>query len=490
MSFFIPKPKALVSGVGCIVMSPDSKKVFLVEGDRHLWPEGVEDLYKALFHGAAPGQVITVKAFLNFLGKEYTPAEFMGAIVEWCVSKGYFPKSCFTEEAAVEIAKDSDDYAYTVQTSQLLAFHSELMQFTDHVADHHYQENVFGAVDGGPTMDVDTIRDTLYREGHEEFNLPLELLRNAQFLRYGKPRQNKSGETVVTAYFVVWVNEQEMLEAWQTKMICDRPTCNEWRCMFSWFKFLGGIDVATAKNAKAHLETGPSGDWHPVGVHPNMDRKNRALIELYAAMRAEGSAPPKRASQRSLGEAEPAAKRQREMAEPSAAAAWGYDPSVVVPLAPAPPARASGSLGGSAASPQGESEASAAKADINVRMFGSRSLPEPDPAGGLDAPEAGLTGESTKMKLHLMVNNGSVSPLLPQGDETKLPSHPVPIGAEGEYMGERAVVTYYDETLPSQYAPAGHECLLTVAWEGGRVRIPKRAFLREGTGLMWVLTPV
>jgi hypothetical protein len=42
-------------------------------------------------------------------------------------------------------------------------------------------------------------------------------------------------------------------------------------------------------------------------------------------------------------EAEPAAKRQQEMADPLAAAAWGYDPSVVVPLAPAPPARMFGS---------------------------------------------------------------------------------------------------------------------------------------------------
>ena len=460
MSFFIPKPKFPASGVGLVVLSSNGKKVYLVEGDRNLWPEGVKEAWDAIFHpvfeeagkrliNGAPVQVITVTETLEFLGKTFGPVDQTEGILEWCVSKGYFPKCCFTREAAVEIAKRGDDYEYGSSQSQLLEFHAILMDFTARVADAHYLENVFGAVDGSPTMDVETIRDTLYREADEEFNLPRECLNNAQFLCYGEPRQaRKTGATVVTAYFVVFVNEDFMVSAWQAKMLRDRPTGNEWRGALSWYKFLG-VNLADAKRAKAALETGPRGGFYPVAVHPNMDSKNWQLIEMYVAMSTKGSAPPNPASQRTICWDEPATKRQRENPEDEGSAAGRLPDETPVPgsldeFVAHTLARAKGSLG---------SKASAAI--------------------------------STKMRLHLMVNNGSVTPLLPQGDEPKLPSHPVPIGTVGEYMGERAVVTYYDETLPSQYALAGHECLLTVEWEGGRVRIPKMMFLREGTGLMW-----
>lgn len=96
------------------------------------------------------------------------------------------------------------------------------------------------------------------------------------------------------------------------------------------------------------------------------------------------------------------------------------------------------------------------------------------------------TSGSPKWNLHHMVNNGTVSPLLPKGDEPELPSHEVPYGTNGMYMGEPATVTQYDDTLPSQYHPAPPKCLLTVEWLCGRVRIPKSMFMDAETGEMWV----
>lgn len=524
----IPIPKFPVSGVACIVRLPPkgastpansssasaaspkgaSKKVFLVEGDRHFLSGTHKKAWEAIFHPAfeeagksvikgAPPQVITVKENLEFLGKTYGPIVQAGAIAEYCVSKKIFPKCCFTQEAALQIAKQ-ESYAYTIETSQLLKFHAQLMDFTARVAGDHYYENIFGAVDGAPTMDVNTILATLYREGHEEFNLSLELLRNAEFLCYGNPRRNKAGETVVTAYFIASVDEQVMLDAWQAKMLRDRPTGNEWRCPLSWYKFLGDIDLAAAECAKAHLETGPAGGWYPMGVHPKMDRKNREFIELYTEMRvnapqpmhSSGSSIPRKASPPDSAPAsEPASKRQRENPEedpeedpeehnyltfPTVTDVDGLG-DVNARAAPVP-----GSLDEFVADTLAGAARAARAAGVGGGFAGGGA------SLGIFDPAASPTGTtSVKMRLHLMVNDGSVTPLLPQGDEPKLPSHPVPLGTEGFYMGEPAVVTYYDETLPSQYAPAGHECLLTVNWEGGQVRIPKTAFFRELDGGMW-----
>ena len=504
MSDFIPDPKFPVSGVACIPLSPDSKKVFAVEGDRHFLSGTLKEAWEAIFHPAfeeagkalitgAPVQVITVKENLEFLGETYGPLVQAGAIAQYCVSKGIFPTCCFTQKVALQIAKQ-ESYAYTIETSQLLKFHAQLMDFTARVA--FFYEFIFGAVDGAPTEDPKTIRDTLHRESYEEFNLSTELLRNAQFLCYGKPRQNRAGETVVTAYFIVCVAEQVMLDAWHAKMLRDRPTGNEWRCPLSWYKFLPDIDLAAGKRAKAHLETGPKGGWHPMGVHPNMDDKNRELIELYTLMRLNApeqmhviGAP--RASG-SLGRSatgseipvedpaasEPASKRQREnpqedvvdgLGDVNARAAAGSSTTPSDPAAERPR----------------EPSALAAPVPGSLDEFVANTLA----AGslGIFGP-AGVGGgreRTARMKLHLMVNDGSVTPLLPQGDEPKLPSHPVPLGTKGFYMDVPAVVTYYDKTLPSQYAPAGDECLLTVNWEGERVRIPKTFFFRELGGAMW-----
>ena len=106
MAFFIPETKIKVNGVGCLVVSKDCKKVFLAEGDRNLWSPGVQEAWAAVFHPiiedprgnrvirGAPFQVITVKPVLELLGRTYAATDQAGAILEYCITKGWFPKCC------------------------------------------------------------------------------------------------------------------------------------------------------------------------------------------------------------------------------------------------------------------------------------------------------------------------------------------------------------------------------------------------------------
>lgn len=87
--------------------------------------------------------------------------------------------------------------------------------------------------------------------------------------------------------------------------------------------------------------------------------------------------------------------------------------------------------------------------------------------------------ESAKWKMHHTVQEFD-TPLM----RDDLPTHRVPVGTNGFYMGEPAVVVDYDASLPCNYSAAGEECLLTVAWEGGRVCIPKTMFLNKSSE-MW-----
>jgi len=87
--------------------------------------------------------------------------------------------------------------------------------------------------------------------------------------------------------------------------------------------------------------------------------------------------------------------------------------------------------------------------------------------------------ESTKWKMHRTVQEFK-TPLM----RDDLPTHHVPVGTKGFYMGEQAAVVDYDASLPCNYSAAGDECLVTVAWERGFVRIPKTMFLNESSE-MW-----
>lgn len=88
-------------------------------------------------------------------------------------------------------------------------------------------------------------------------------------------------------------------------------------------------------------------------------------------------------------------------------------------------------------------------------------------------------GESAKWKMHHTVQEFD-TPLM----RDDLPKHHVPVGTKGLYMGEQAVVVDYDASLPCNYSAAGDECLVTLAWERGRVRVPKTMFLDEALK-MW-----
>lgn len=308
----IPTPPWQVLGSGCIILNMDSTKYFLLPGDRHHWPEGVKEQWAKLFHPAgesikgAPYQVITVKEVLHFLDQDFPAAEQAGAIVEYCITKGWFPKCCFTKEAALDIAKSGDDYAYSVETSQLLEFHGHLMKFTALVEDHHYLENVFGGVEGGPTTDPAKIWDCLIREGKEESGMDLS---NSQFLCYSAPRASrKTGETTVTAFFIAWVDEEEMTQAFQAKMSLLGP--NRWQCALPWYKELD-VEQAAAKAEKADCETLPGAKWYPFDPegHRLMDAKNKAIVQQYAHMKADAAAPPNPAFFRRTPNWE--AKRQR-----------------------------------------------------------------------------------------------------------------------------------------------------------------------------------
>ena len=446
----IPTPPHPCLGDGCIIFNEDESKYFVIPGDRHHWPEGVKALWEALFHPAdefikgAPFQVITVQNKLTFLGKDYDAGDQAGAIVEYCITKGWFPKCCFTKDAAVEIAKSGEDYAYTVDTEQLLNFHAQLMEFTALVKDHHYLENPFGGVEGGPTTDPAKIWDCLMAEGMEESGM---LLTMAQFLCYSAPRASrKTVETTVTAFFIAHVDEEEMIQAYEARM--SLLGTNHWQCPLPWYKALD-VDQVAAKAEKANCETLNGAFWHPYNPegHRLMDAKNKAIVQAYASRKeveALKAPSPKCQSRPCWPDDGPEAKRMRLPAP--------------FPVPPAP------------------------RVDINVRMFGSPRLvenPEDDVADFLSMAD----DMSPKFRLHLMVNQG-VTPLL--GEHLKLPNHPVPIGTEGLYMGEPAKVTAYDGSLPTQYSPAGEEFLLTVEWEGGRVRIPKTMFMNKVTGVMWV----
>lgn len=437
----IPIPDFECVGVGAIILNPDGSKYFLLRGDRHHLPKGIKKAWEAIFHAVlkdpdgkavikgAPFQVFTVKETLYFLGQEYSASDQASAIVEYCVTKGWFPKCCFTEMAAIEIAMSGEDYAYTVNSDQLEAFFSELTKFTALVAEYRYLENVFGGIQGGPTFSPDEIWACLMDESEEESGMRFT---NAQFLCYSAPRTSrKTGKISVTAFFVAWVGEDEMTAAFAAKMLRDRPFGNEWACALPFYKTMD-VDQAAAKASKANLETLPESKWFEFDSdgHPLMDDKNKTLIQTYVRdwwRMQQGPNPG--ASSRRLNE--PEAKRQRENPEEE-------------PEEPEEPKE-------------------------------SKESKEPEES----------EPKSNKWILHHMANDGkSVTPLLPQPGDPPLPSHSVPIGANGFYIGEPAVVVQDDLSLPSQYWPVP-ECVITVLWQGGRVRIPKTAF-RDAHDKMWV----
>lgn len=236
-----------------------NQKIFLLEGDRHHWPERVKEDWENQWH-KAPYQVITVKDQLVFQGKVYSSIAQAEHILDYCMQKGWVPK--FFKE-------DTKEYNCSIET--LKQFFAMLKRFTRLVKDHHYLEMVFGKIDEGPTHDMKIIEATRKREVLEEAGI----VTKAEFVRFSEPFGGH-----VTAVFKSHMDIADMEAAWADMESQRRPTGNEWRCPIPWYKSIFGIDLEWAKFEKALHET-RNGRWYPLEIHPLMDQKNKAVIQLF-----------------------------------------------------------------------------------------------------------------------------------------------------------------------------------------------------------------
>lgn len=262
----------LVSGIGEAITCDD--QVFLLEGDRHHWPNNVKEEWDEQWWYKKPGQVITVKEKLVFLGKEYSAVQQAEYIFEYCMQKGWIPKIFFKTEEEAEQAKKFREYGCSIE--QLKEFHAMLMHFTEKVKDHHYLEMVFGHIDEGPTNDMALVELTRKREVLEEAGH----MTKAEFIGYSDPFTNRDGVTTVSALYKSHMDTKDMELVWSQVEANRRPTGYEWRCPFAWHKNIPGIDQIDARLEKAMQET-CNGKWYPLQVHPRMDKKNKDTISKF-----------------------------------------------------------------------------------------------------------------------------------------------------------------------------------------------------------------
>lgn len=252
-----------VSGIGEAITCDD--QVFLLEGDRHHWPNNLKEEWEEQWH-EAPYQVITVKEKLIFQGRIFSSVQQAEYILEYCVHKGWIPKF-FPDPEPI---KKHKEYACSIDT--LKQFHAMLMDFTQRVKDHHYLEIVFGKIDEGPTYDMALVESTRKREVLEEAGH----LTQADFIGYSEPFTSK-GVTSVSALFKSHMDIQDMEIVWMQVEANRRPTGYEWRCPIPWYKYIPNIDKTAAALEKATHET-CNGKWYPLKVHHRMDQKNKAAI--------------------------------------------------------------------------------------------------------------------------------------------------------------------------------------------------------------------
>jgi len=255
----------LVTGICEAITCGD--KVFLLEGDRHHWPNNLKEEWDELWH-SPPYQVITVKEKLVFLGKEYSSLQQAGHILDYCVNKGWLPKMIFAEPPKHK--------EYAVSSDKLLEFHAMLTYFTERVKDHHYMELVFGQIDEGPTMDMSIVESTRRREVFEEAGI----MTQAQHIGFSDPfTSGRTGLTTVTALYKSHMEIKDMEVVWAQVKANRRPTGFEWRCPIPWYKAMI-VDMRAAKAEKAMQET-CNGKWYPFQAHPRMDKKNKDVISKY-----------------------------------------------------------------------------------------------------------------------------------------------------------------------------------------------------------------
>lgn len=287
----LKSPPHNVSGIANAITCIGQLLIWLLEGDRHFWHEGVKAAWASHFFPkggsfkGAPFQVYTVTAVLVFLGNTYDAAQQAQYILTHMLSKGWAPIACFEDEAAATLAVAAAKAKQTVSVSQekLLALHAMLMDFTKAVAEHHYHEIVMGAVEGGPTTDAEAIEETLEKETEEEAGLVLEK-GQATFQKWAKPyTSRKTGETSTTAIFQTPMRKEHMEDIWRRADALRRPEgFTGWRCPHAWYKTIPGIDLAAAEYEKAHQET-RNGAWYDVRDALNkpdfMDPKNVAVVK-------------------------------------------------------------------------------------------------------------------------------------------------------------------------------------------------------------------
>lgn len=295
----VPEPPLPVVGITNAIMTPGRDEVFLLEGDRHFWTDEIEQEWKQHFHkkvehptekdkrgkpvkiiAGAPFQVYTVQDRLQFQGVLYNNVEQARHILKHMLSKKWVPTCCFLTPEAALAAVESQDVSQ-VPDHCLAALHNMLSNFTIRVSNLHYQELVMGGVEGGPTMDMGKVQETLYAESREEAGLSeQQVCSRVQFKTFSDPFRG----SVNAIYVSTFIDKSEMDDIWRRADVQRRPPGGvpRWRCPHAWYKCIPGIDKDSAKVEKADNET-RNGRWFLVDEALNRknfcDKKNIAMLE-------------------------------------------------------------------------------------------------------------------------------------------------------------------------------------------------------------------
>ena len=103
----------LIAGIAEAITCDD--KVFLLEGDRHHWPNNLKEEWEEQWWFEAPFQVITVKEKLSFLGRVYSNIQQAEYILDFCIQKkGWIPKIFFPTEHEAKTVKENKEYACSI----------------------------------------------------------------------------------------------------------------------------------------------------------------------------------------------------------------------------------------------------------------------------------------------------------------------------------------------------------------------------------------
>lgn len=212
--------------------------VFLLEGNRHLWPKGLKKQWDKHWH-KAPDQVFTVKEMLVLQGRVYSDLEQAAYILEYCVHKGWIP-TFFTQPDIIKKYKE-----YSVSTKQLKDFFDMLKEFTLKVEDQHLLHHVVGHFK--PTQDMNLV------EAHRK----RIVLDEAGHITHAKLVGVDNGVAMYQSY----MDMKDMEVVWMQVEANRRPTGYEWRCPHKWYKVIPDIDQAAAKE-EVYWHRTSKGRWY------------------------------------------------------------------------------------------------------------------------------------------------------------------------------------------------------------------------------------